>query len=550
MSVSDIQRWIDVAPASRGFCVIGKGKSAHISRGNDESLCGKLMVADGSRYIDSAETLDYNPCRSCFKIMERESAELEEGAPVAAKLKLSEVRGDVPVGSATGSNGTVHAIKDVDENGRNVAYCPTKMKTPIRRWGAAMDQNPNLDLCAGCSKVVPTGPVQVTATNVEIPGLGRTVAAKVITPVDADTTTEKTEKDTMAAKTTMDKAAQDKAAEQIRADIERLPSLIAEGKDDSAKELTEAISKAIPTITGTGAAAIKAKLRAEATKAEKDAKKAKADKDKADKPASKEVEVKGTQDFMKAEGVPDRITAAAEKVKEVAAQKFARGKEVAEAIFDIRTHILDKDEDPDLTARSDQAKKAATKVYDTVLEGLPEEGTNETADIIREAIGDIKKDVRNAMTDVVVGYVRALDQDTPETLEERKRFTKALEAHPGLKPSEAIIKYYEEAGKALPTQTRAEIAKATREKKAIERKKVEEAVKAGELSEEEAAATLSGGDEEKTPKEIRAAFVKRMTNSFKKQVKEIRAIESAEEQEEALDELTSLISALRKELKA
>ncbi|MBB1251852.1 hypothetical protein [Streptomyces alkaliterrae] len=474
---------------------------------------------------------------------------------MAGKLKLSEVRGDVRVGSAGTGTGAIHAIKDVDADGRNVPYCPTRTKTPLRSWGQAHEQKPHLELCIKCSKLVPTGPVEIAEEQVSIPGLNRTVTRRVAKPVTG-TAEEKTETDAMAAKNApMKKAEQEKAAEEIRADIERLRSLIAEGKDDSAKELAEGINAAIPKITGTGAAAIKAKLRAEAEKAEKDAKKAKADAKKpTDAKGSKkdpEIVVKGTQDFMKAEGVPDRIVAAAEKVKEVAAQKFARGKEVAEAIFDIRTHILDKDDDPDLTARSDQAKKAASAVYDAVLKGLPEEGTDETADIIREAIGDIKKDVRNAMTDVVVGYVRALDQETPETLEERKRFAKALDAYPDLKPSEAVFKHYEEAGKALPKQTRAEIAKATREKKALERKKVEDAVKAGELSEEEAAETLGGGTtEEKSPKEKRAAYLQRMKNSWKKHVKEIKAIENAEEQEEALDELTALLSTLRKELKA
>ncbi|MDX3295125.1 hypothetical protein PV569_15565 [Streptomyces scabiei] len=542
----------------------GKDMGDHVSY-YAENACGSLTryrFAQGATYATLAEALDAarqggrKLCKTCEKAAEAQiAAEAEtknEGAPVAAKIKLSEVRGDVPVGSATGSNGTVHAIKDVDENGRNVAYCPTKMKTPIRRWGAAMDQNPNLDLCAGCSKVVPTGPVQVTATNVEIPGLGRTVPAKVITPVDADTTTEKTEKDTMAAKTTMDKAAQDKAAEQIRADIERLPSLIAEGKDDSAKELTEAISKAIPTITGTGAAAIKAKLRAEATKAEKDAKKAKADKEKADKaaakadkPASKEVAVSKETTLeatLKDTRIQDLVAKGQEQVKALAVSKFKGGHQIAEIILDIRTQIQNKDGHPDLNADTDAAKKNTTKVFDGLLEGLPEEGEDEAADAIRAEVDSIKKSYRNAIKDVRVAYLRSLD-NSPE---EAKKYAYALEAHPDKKPSEAVAEFH-----GYELRTRAEIAKADRERKALEKKKIEDAVKAGELSEEEAAASLDGGDdEEKTPKELRAAFVKRMTNSFKKQVKEIKTIENAEEQEEALDELTALLSTLRKELKA
>ncbi|GGU49130.1 hypothetical protein [Streptomyces violascens] len=570
--VTDIQRWLDEKPNSRGFCVIGKGKSVHLSRGNDESLCGKMMISAGSRYVDSTDVLDYNPCRTCWKIMERESAELEEGAHVAAKLKLSEVRGDVPVGSATGSNGTVHAIKDVDEKGRNVAYCPTKMKTPIRRWGLAMEQNPNLELCAACSKVVPTGDVEVTTTNVAIPGLGRTVPAKVVKPVDADTTNEKTEKDAMAAKATMTKAVQEEVAAQIRASIERLPSLIAEGKDDSAKELSEEISKEIPKITGTGAAALKAKLRAELTKADADAKKAKADAEKADKPAAKkaaakkaakpakgaEVATRETKDPMKVVGIPELIAQGIELVKEVAANEFNGAYKIAQKIFAMRTNILDEQEDPDLGGRRQASKDAASLLWDGVLNALPPEGEDENADVIRDSIGQLKKQQRNAMIDVAVLYVRWLDTEEPKDENEaaslaveRAKFKKMTEAHPDLKPSEAIHKYYDDNNKPLPKKTRAETAKENRDRKALEKAKLEEAVKAGELSEEEAAATLSGGDEkEKTPKELRAAYVLRVTNSFKKQVKEIRAIENAEEQEEALDELTSLISDLRKALKA
>ncbi|MDJ0462000.1 hypothetical protein [Streptomyces sp. H27-C3] len=445
-----------------------------------------------------------------------------------------------PEGYRTFSMGTgkvVHAAQDAD----TVTLCGKPFKV------VKLAHSPFVT-CSACGKkaAILTAPKLSEIDIDTIPGLGKNAR-----PVTAEK-----EVPDMAATAKMDKAAQDKAAEEIRTDIERLPSLIAEGKADAATELQAEIKAAYEAITGTGAAGVKAKLRAEANKAVKDAEKAvkDAEKAKAAKAPAAEVEILGTKDFTKVEGVPERITAAAEMVKEVAAQKFARGKEVAEAIFDIRSHILDKEEDPDLTARSDQAKKASTSVYDTVLAGLPEEGTNESADIIREAIGDIKKDVRNAMGDVVVGYVRSLDTtpEDPEELKvveaERAKFKKALDANPDLKPSEAIYKHYEKAGKALPSQTRAEIAKANREKKALEAKKIKDAVDAGELSEEEAEAALSGAAE-KSPKELRAAWIKKTETAFKKQIKAVREIEDAEEQEAELDTLTALLANVRKEIK-
>lgn len=539
-SVSDIQRWLDEKP-SRGFCVIGKGKSCHISRGNDESLCGRPMMP-GSRYIDSAETLDFEPCRSCWKIMERESAEIERAGNMAAKLTLGQVRGDIHIGSSTGSGGVPHAIKETTERG-NVPYCSAKMKNPLRSWGPAIDQNPNLDLCAGCSKVVPTGPVNVTATEVEIPGLGRSVTAKVITPANADTT-EKTEAKNMAAKATMTKAVQEEVSAQIRADIERLPSLIAEGKEDSAKELSEEIGKQIPSITGTGAAAIKAKLRAELTKAVKDAKAAKAEKGKADKAAGKEVAVSKETQLETVAGnqkIQALVAKGQERIKELAVTKFKGGFEIAEIILDIRTQIMNKDGHPDLNAESDAARKTTTNVFDGLLEGLPEEGENENADAIRAEVDSIRKSYRNSIRDVRALYLQSLDTSP----EEAKKYAYALAAHPDKKPSEAVAEFH-----GYELRTRAEIARADREMKALEAKKLEEAVKAGEISEEEAAATLNGDVEEKTPKELRAAWLKKQEAAFKRQLKVVKAIENAEEQEEALDELTALLTAIRKEIKA
>jgi DNA repair exonuclease SbcCD ATPase subunit len=98
-----------------------------------------------------------------------------------------------------------------------------------------------------------------------------------------------------------------------------------------------------------------------------------------------------------------------------------------------------------------------------VTEGLPAEGTDEAADVIRAGVDSVKKSAQNAMVDVRVEYLRALDHSP----EEAKRFSKLLDAAKevdGKKPSasEVVAKHF-----GITLQTRAEIAKANREKKAL-----------------------------------------------------------------------------------
>ncbi|OKH90468.1 hypothetical protein AB852_35465 [Streptomyces uncialis] len=356
----------------------------------------------------------------------------------------------------------------------------------------------------------------------------------------------------------MDKAAQEKAAVEIRSSIERLPSLILEGKEEAAKELTDTITKETNKITGTGAAALKATLRAEKEGTVKNAEldKAKADKAKAGKPKGTDVVTRETKDPMKVKGIPELIVQGRELVKEVAANEFNGALKIAETIFKMRTSILDEMEDPDLGARRQASRDAAALVWNGVLEALPPEGEDENADVIRASIGQLKKQQRNAIVDVSVLYVRWLDTETPKDdaeadslTVERAKYKKMFEAYPDLKPSDAIHAYYDKHEKPLPKKTRAETAKENRERKALQAARIEEAVKAGDLSEEEAEATLNGGEAEKTPKEMRAAYAKRVMTGFKSQLKAARAIEDTKAQDDALADLEELLSDLRKEMK-
>lgn len=72
---NELTVWLD-GSKSRSFVRIGKGKSAHLSKGNDESLCGRLMM-DGSEYIDRHDAIMMdNICATCWKRMEKDAGEI------------------------------------------------------------------------------------------------------------------------------------------------------------------------------------------------------------------------------------------------------------------------------------------------------------------------------------------------------------------------------------------------------------------------------------------------------------------------------------------
>lgn len=71
---NEVSEWLN-AGKSRSFVRIGKGKSAHLGTGNDETLCGRLMM-DGSAYISASDVADMaGACASCWKIMLKDSGE-------------------------------------------------------------------------------------------------------------------------------------------------------------------------------------------------------------------------------------------------------------------------------------------------------------------------------------------------------------------------------------------------------------------------------------------------------------------------------------------
>jgi hypothetical protein len=392
---NELQEWIDGGrPATRKFALIGKGKALHLSTGNDETLCGRLMM-DGSRYVGVHDT-DNAPCAACWRVM---LADLAKPA------------------------------------------------------------------------MLPTA----------------------ATEIDTDGTTETKGVAEMATtKATANEETYAKLREEIEANIERMASLVEADNVDGAQELKKETDTLVAKLPARERNPLRQKMTAAVTVQE------------APTPAvpapSTEVATL-PKDFTEIAGVNPLVDQAAAKVREAAATAYGAGKEIARMLLDIRLNIP-KDGVPDLQADLDQSKKASTAVYTRVTEGLPAEGTDEAADVIRAGVDSVKKSAQNAMVDVRVEYLRALDHSP----EEADRFVKIIKGKEG-KPSDLVAKHF-----GITLQTRAEIAKANREKKALVEKaqtaldaataeletKAEEfdaKVEAGEMTAEEMDEALKGANE-------------------------------------------------------
>ncbi|MFB7675607.1 hypothetical protein ACFC26_29785 [Kitasatospora purpeofusca] len=70
---------------------IGTGKRAHLGTGNDETLCGRLMVS-GSQYIDESDVVDMAllPCHVCLTAARRENAKIHTAAEKGTNMSSTE----------------------------------------------------------------------------------------------------------------------------------------------------------------------------------------------------------------------------------------------------------------------------------------------------------------------------------------------------------------------------------------------------------------------------------------------------------------------------
>jgi hypothetical protein len=470
----------------------------------------------------------------------------EGGSTMAAKkLKLKDVRGDIRIGSATGSNGTMHALKaELDADGRNVTYCPTKFKTPVRSFGPAMDQKPELELCAGCSKVVPTGDVIVTEEPVKIPGLNLTVSQKKITPVEGANEGENVMP--AAAKKT---AAATPEAQDVDAQISRVhehvdaikaaeSADVAEANAGQAEDLIAKLpTKHRNTLRATVSEAKKAKLTelnpapAADAPAAATAPAAPAAKKTASKAVAKKAVAEVAEDFNKFDGVTKLVKDGVKFVSEgidLGLKMTNVGERLAHTMLDMRTRIPNPDANnlPDLTSVRKTTKNSHAAVWDEVRKSIADDDVERLG-----AFNSLQRATQNKASDVLCDWLESFNgPDREETLTVmRSLFPGAvakLEANAAaiaeaqadadvdeadypaeLKPSDAIRALYEENGVELPKYGRTELARIDRRVKKLEATTKElEALKEADDADASKVEELEGALKELTA-EIPAEFV-------------------------------------------
>lgn len=286
--------------------------------------------------------------------------------------------------------------------------------------------------CKRCLTIV-ARVAERAAEEAEIEAL--TTGEPVVDNTPADTakiapainTTDKGDTDTMAETTPI--TDYDRIAEEINSNVERARSLAEADNVEALEELnteTETLISRLPSRgkrPGTERTWTqykkdkRAEFKAAATVQEKPAK--------AEPKA--EVATLETKDYATVEGVTELVTMGAERVTDGVTAHIktsSLAKDIASVLLDIRRRIHNKDGNPDLTARTDAAKKAASAIYAAAGESLGK-GDLDAYDV-EESVKKLRRAVQHQMSDVQAAYLRGLD----ESPEEAALFAKILEGKP------------------------------------------------------------------------------------------------------------------------
>ena len=248
---------------------------------------------------------------------------------------------------------------------------------------------------------------------------------------NAEREAHQTQGEIMAETTETDHAA---TIEQITANIERAQSLAeaenVEGLEELNKE-TETLISGLPSrgkipdgsFTFT---AYKKAARDDMRKASQAQPKQEA---KAGSAVAQRAETAPAKTYADYEGVSELVSMGAEKVAEgvrLHIKASVTAKSIAEIILDMWRRIPDKDGNPDITGKSDAAKKASSALYKAAGEALQGEDEFE----VDKSVKSLIRSVQLQRTDVRAKYLRHLDEDSEDAAEERKHFAKLLEATP------------------------------------------------------------------------------------------------------------------------
>lgn len=228
---------------------------------------------------------------------------------------------------------------------------------------------------------------------------------------------------------------------EIDDNIERVRSLVGEGKSKEASSLVAATESLIGSL--------RSKKQQESKRAELE--------QAGTPPAAFQPEpLPEVNDYKLIEGVPQLVEqVGAAMAKGVGAQLEAQdfSESMAKHILDIRLSITNRAMVPDLKAHTQAARDAARDAYGIAGRIFMEEHPDYDQARVEDAVDDLMVSVHNQWAEVLVSFIDGLDDD-PELA--KKHFAVALEVHPDESPSRAVRQHYAALGKSyeLPTMGR------------------------------------------------------------------------------------------------
>jgi hypothetical protein len=323
-------------------------------------------------------------------------------------------------------------------------------------------------------------------------------------------------------------AATDNSAtlEQIAANIERAASLAEAENTEGLAELNTETEKLISSLPSRGKhadktwTAVKKDLRADfkaaATVAEKPE----------PKTVKAEVVKLSTEDYHKAEGVPDLVAEGAKLFADGVRThiKFSNmATDIARILLSMRVRMTDKTGVPDIKATSKGAKDASRDMYAEAgkLFMADSELSQEEAG---KHVAKLQKSVQNAMPTVRAEYLGELDSN--ETEAARFELITSSEKSKGQTVSEAVAEHY---GVAL--MSRYELEKSVRED--------------GDTDSDESDAEGEGASEATTPADQVGAFFAKAESNIERAKK---VVAKAKDDETARDSFKAQIDAMIAEL--
>ncbi|MBC9714513.1 hypothetical protein H9Y04_18305 [Streptomyces sp. TRM66268-LWL] len=254
--------------------------------------------------------------------------------------------------------------------------------------------------------------------------------------------------------------ANDALTNEIRANIERARALATEGQEEALNELVEETEAKLKALKGAGSVKLRTTLRDELTAALKET------------PDTEEEDGKGLSGLV----IPPDVQALVDQGAEKALEGVRLGVEmgnIGEAVSQIQLSmrlLSDHNGLPDLLAKERETQLCAALIYKQVAAEIqPDEVQKD------DALKSLKRAVQNKNSDVLVGWLRALDDDKEAGLKEAEsRFPDAAAAYKKAKKSqtkaapasltEAVYSLYAAQGIELPRKGRTELERERRQR--------------------------------------------------------------------------------------